>query len=379
MRCVLSWWRAFPLALLLLAVTGSSAFAKPKVAVLGLEVTGTIDQPSTKVASELTEGLRSRAKGGNGPYLLAPNSDRELIDEKLIRQCDAEAPGCMADIGRDLGADVLIYGKLEKVSSGYRATLHVLDVKKKTHEKEMTVTLPGGTGGDSVRTLAKQAYADLVGGAAPAGGTVIVTSNVPTGSVLIDDEVKDSLSSGSATIVLAEGRYQLAIEADGYRRKEISVLVKSGDTITETLELVAVKPGGTSTFNVWKPLFYTGLIATLALGSYSTYAWASMNSEGEALRATRISGRPGDITQTDCDNAGDIVEASGTSHFQAACDYQSKHTITLIGAVVAGVATVGTGYMAFGRGKSKSKESSTIAITPVLGVDGAGATVRLDW
>ena len=40
------------------------------------------------------------------------------------------------------GDGVLIYGKLEKTSDGYRAKLHVLDVRKKTHGKEMTVSVP---------------------------------------------------------------------------------------------------------------------------------------------------------------------------------------------------------------------------------------------
>src|SRR5690606_39007245 len=118
--------RALPLALLLLVLAGSSALARPKVAVLGLEVTGTIDQASTTVARELTEGLRSRARSGDGPYQLAPNSNRELIDEKLIKQCDDEAAACMAEIGQEVGADFLIYGRVAKEGAGYRVTLHVL-------------------------------------------------------------------------------------------------------------------------------------------------------------------------------------------------------------------------------------------------------------
>ena len=104
----------FALALVLLALGAATASAKPKVAVLGVEVTGTIDQASTGVAHDLTEGMRSRSRQGNGPYQLAPNSDRELIDEKVLKNCDSEGPLCMSDIGKDIGADILIYGKLEK-------------------------------------------------------------------------------------------------------------------------------------------------------------------------------------------------------------------------------------------------------------------------
>lgn len=73
-----------------------------------------------------------------------------------------------------------------------------------------------------------------------------------------------------------------------------------------------------------------------------------------------------------------VVESTPTSHLAAACDCPSTHQLKLIAAIVAGVATVGTGYMAFGRG-TKAKEAPALAITPVIGLDSAGATVRLAW
>src|SRR5690349_4640864 len=85
----------------LVALTGSTALAgKPTVAILGLEVvdpSGNIDAQSTQVAKEITEGLRNRAKAGSGPYQLVVGGDKELIDEKLIHNCDTEAIPCMAE------------------------------------------------------------------------------------------------------------------------------------------------------------------------------------------------------------------------------------------------------------------------------------------
>src|SRR4051812_36690842 len=122
-RALSSSW----LALVLVALMATTALAnKPTVAVLGLEVidpSGNIDQTSTTVAHDLTEGLRSRAKVPSGPYQLQPGSDKELIDEKLIKNCDTEALACMVAIGKDLGAEYLMYGRLEKKPDGYVVTI----------------------------------------------------------------------------------------------------------------------------------------------------------------------------------------------------------------------------------------------------------------
>ena len=239
-------------ALTLLTVTlvllfCGTASAKPKVAVLGLEVTGTIDQQSTGVAHDVTEGLRQKARSGGGnPYQLASSSDRELIDEKVLKNCDSEGPLCMSDIGKDIGTDFLIYGKLEKTPDGYRAKLHVLDVRKKTHEKEMTVSVPSGTNSDVVRTIAKKAYSDLVGGGGPPIGTLVITANVDAGTVFIDDEQNIAVEGGKATIQLPEGRYRVAVESPGKRRKEKSITIASGEQLSESFELDARGGGGGS-------------------------------------------------------------------------------------------------------------------------------------
>src|SRR3954469_11140834 len=187
----------FGLALVLLALGAGTAAAKPKVAVLGVEVTGTIDQTSTGVAHDLTEGMRARARQGSGPYQLAPNSDRELIDEKVLKNCDSEGPLCMSDIGKDIGADILIYGKLEKTPDGYKLTVNVLDVRKKTKEKQSDVSVPSTAKGDAVRTIAKKAYGDLVGaGQTAATGTVAISANVDGGTVFVDDDQNTQVVDG---------------------------------------------------------------------------------------------------------------------------------------------------------------------------------------
>ena len=83
------------LALALGGVSGRAwAGGKPPIAILGLEVYDNgsgIDPETTRAAKDLTEALRDRAKAGTGPYTPV-GGEKELIDEKLINNCDSEAP-----------------------------------------------------------------------------------------------------------------------------------------------------------------------------------------------------------------------------------------------------------------------------------------------
>src|SRR4051812_12684655 len=99
---ILRGFRLTCLSLLLVISAGSAAVAKPNMVVLGLEVidgSGTPTQADTLMAQELTAGLRSKPKSGTGTYQAPQNSDKELIDEKLLKNCDDEKPACMAAIG----------------------------------------------------------------------------------------------------------------------------------------------------------------------------------------------------------------------------------------------------------------------------------------
>src|SRR4051812_26628198 len=127
----------------------ASAGGKPPIAILGLEVYDNgsgIDPDTTKAAKELTAALRDRAKAGTGPYVPVPGGDKELIDEKLLNNCDSEAAVCMAAIGTELGAEVLMYGKIEKSAQGgqtiYKISIKLLNVARKQLANSTVETLP---------------------------------------------------------------------------------------------------------------------------------------------------------------------------------------------------------------------------------------------
>src|ERR1700742_53220 len=118
--------------MVLVLVLGGQAWAGSKIAVLGLEVrdSGTgIDPETTKVAKDLTFALRQRAATNAFNVSPAPNGDKELIDEKLLNNCDSEAAVCMEKIGSDLGADLLLFGKIEKGTGGNGLAIYKVDLK----------------------------------------------------------------------------------------------------------------------------------------------------------------------------------------------------------------------------------------------------------
>lgn len=375
------------LAMLVLALGARTASAKPKIAVLGIEVTGAIDQASTGAAHDLTEGLRSKAKQGNGPFQLAPNSDRELIDEKVLKNCDSEGPLCMSDIGRDINTDVLIYGQLAKSGDGYSAKLFVLDVRRRSREKELTVRIPGSASSDAVRAIAKKAYTDLVGGGAPPAaepGTLTIEANVDSGTVFVDDEQKETLQNGKATLQLPEGRYSVAVESPGRRRKAIEVTITGGESTTETFQLASRGGGQRPTY--WKPLFGASVGLAIVMAGVS---WFELNQARDGILSVSDSAQTrsgGALTQDACwdDFVGDNVDKA---KFEDTCGKYRLHKIAYGGAILFGVVALGTGYMAFihkpaeSTPKTSSRKSlrDRIAITPLISPETQGAVLDLTW
>src|SRR5256885_11482732 len=115
---------------LLLAATVAHA-ADPNVAVLGIEP---VDVPE-QLSQAVTDALRQRAASTAG-IRVVPGKD--LVEMKMIFGCDGEQATCMAQAGRSLGADKLLYGTLKKATkngSHVVAALKLLDVNTGVIEK----------------------------------------------------------------------------------------------------------------------------------------------------------------------------------------------------------------------------------------------------
>jgi hypothetical protein len=388
-----SRWGAGPIALLIVVLGASTALARPKVAVLGLEVKGgtsAIDKTSTSIAHELTEGLRARA----GPYSLAPKSDRELIDQKLIKNCDDEGTACMAAIGTGLGADFIIYGRVEKESDGYTATMHLLDVAKQARLNTIAVPVPAGTEGDEARAMAKKAYADLIGAREEvATGILVIKSNAEGGKVLLDDQGQGRVENGIATVTnLGEGRYTLAIEAKGMHRKEVTVVVRNDETTTESVMLAPIVDDDDDGVpsNPWKPAFGVSGALALGLGVVSLYAYVHTHGVLTDQVRTGTTTKDGkDVTPSDCGgtSAAHLI-TSGRDHVNELCTWYHVNIYTGIAAGVLGAGTVVFGYLAYirtpsdrGTARTASRHPRTpqVSWTPIVSPEVTGGSLQIAW
>jgi hypothetical protein len=382
---------------LLLVGWGTKAWAgKPPIAILGLEVydNGTgIDPETTKAARDVTAALRERARVPSGPYALVLGGDKELIDEKLLNNCDSEAPACMATIGSELGAELLMYGKIEKAAQNgqtiYKVSIKLLNVGRKQLASSTVETIPTAeASGVRVSTHAKTWYSKLAT-VSVGGGSVTVRANIDRGTVLLDDDVKGNLASGMVTFGgLPEGRHTLAIEAKDYQRYETAITIRNGETLQHSATLIempkkglvrateppisiegtiAAKPRS----NPWKPVFYGAVVLDAGAIGYTIYQWRKA-----------VDAAPASTSDADCN--GTINDAA----LKRACDHNEKNKIGFVVSSVLGAAVVGSFFMAFvrhsGDGESRSasgrhRKRREIAITPIVTPDGGGATLRVDW
>ncbi|TMQ14650.1 MAG: PEGA domain-containing protein [Deltaproteobacteria bacterium] len=386
---------------LLVLGAGGRAWAggKPPIAILGLEVWdngGGIDPETTRAAKELTTALRDRAKAGTGPYTPVQGGEKELIDEKLLNNCDTEANTCMAAIGNELGAEVLMYGRIwvdKPVQTGqgtYKVSLKLLNVGRKQLANSMVETLPiTESTGSKASAHARAWYSKLV--EAVTGGTLAIKANIDRGTVIVDEDARGTLASGRLSVSgLSEGRHTLAIEAKDYQRYETSVTVRTGETTVHGVTMVEMSkrppPGPPETIsregtvtsrgktNYWKPTFY----ATTALGvAAGTFTYLSYRSQKDAAK-----GLTGNESNSGCDGA-----TSGA--FENSCKYYKRQVIGWVGVGVFGAAAITSFYMAYFRGGGSEADTKSatgghrkhreLVVAPVVTPNGGGATLKFDW
>ncbi len=399
--------------LLLLLSMGGKAFAgKPQIAILGLEidVNSGVDPETTRAAKDLTAALRDRAKAGTGPYLPSPSGDKELIDEKLLKNCDNEAAACMADIGKDLNAEVLMYGKLEKAGNQYKVSIKLLNVPKKQLVNSIVETIPiGQASGVSATTHARTWYSKLVG--ASTGGTLVVKANIDRGTVILDEDVRGNLSSGAVTIPnVPEGRHTLAIEAKDYQRYETQITMHDGETVSHGATLVELSkhqptpPGTTEAIstegtidhphkgNIWKPVAIGAGVVEAGSIAFLAYSYIQERNNASNIHAMN---HIGDVTESDCGHlTPDTIGADGKNPvvynkgaFDSACRYSRYEKYGWVATSVFGVVLAGSLVMAFIKSDTPTERQAVgprrkkrdLAITPIVTPDGGGATLRFDW
>jgi len=232
--------RAVAICLGVLLVAGGAARAdKPRIAVLGLEVVrgpnGAVDPGAQLIAREVTRELRLRVQSPACPYAMAPNSSKELLDEKLLMSCETEAVDCMVVIAAGLASDAMLYGRVDRRGEGFRISLKLLDVRRRVIQPAID-DMPGGGG---VTGAARRLYRRLIGDGPTGDGKLFVKARSETGAairggtVIVDDEPRGQLVGGKLTVTgVGEGRHSVAINVGGFRRFEEIVTLRGGEQAT---------------------------------------------------------------------------------------------------------------------------------------------------
>lgn len=409
--------RALSLTCLVLAVLGGSAWAgKPTIGVLGLEVvdsSGTPTPADTQVAHELTVELRNRAQLGSGPYTLQPGADKELIDEKLLSNCDTEDKVCMSSIGTNLNVDKLLFGKIEKQGKAYSVTLKLLDAKHKQWEKSVpNVLIPlSQASGASLKSWAKKIYGDMTGSGSSTGTIVVRVANADRGTILINHEARGNITNGSGQVSgLEEGKYSLEIESQGFKPYSQEVTVHGdSQTIPVTLDKVdsggdnGIGPGGTGPIgpgegvvdhgggsngsSTWRKVFYGSVAVGLAGGGLWIGGKHVIDAASDRLCAIGGYSDP-KFGMPQCQN----VPSDSAAAIQHENDRGDKgRLMTYIGGATA-IAAGGLALVALYEGFIAKHGSTTehamrghrvhrdrFVVTPIVSPDGGGATLQLSW
>lgn len=231
-------WLGFGLVALALGlVAPASARAESdsgSVAVLGLEA---IDVPAA-LADDISEQLRQRVTASRDMHLV---SGKDLIEVKLVFSCADEAASCMAQAGKSLDAQKLIYGSIKKVGDDYALWLKMFDVHKAKIDTWLTETIakknadPAG-----VKAAAGRWFAKLTGRPFNAG-TVQVSSNLFGAKVFLDGNPVGITGEQPLTIPdVAPGKHELSAERSGFATAKQQFMVAAQATVPVTLTLQAL-------------------------------------------------------------------------------------------------------------------------------------------
>lgn len=229
MSCHSSVLRRLLVVAAVLGVSSSAAaVAETSVTVLGIEH---VDVPDT-LAHQLTDALRQRAAAAG--VRVVPGKD--LIEIKMIFSCESEAPACMAQAGKTLGADKLLYGTLKKArGSNVVVSLKVFDVRTGAVEKAVNETVSKRElAAGSVSLSASRWFGALV--EVETKPVLTVTSDPPNAAVTVD-----GAQMGRTPVTLrdlAPGAHVVGVSAPGRLPASRTVELRPGDTseIALTLE-----------------------------------------------------------------------------------------------------------------------------------------------
>jgi hypothetical protein len=207
------------------ALPAAALAADAPVAVLGIEAS---EGAPDGLAISLTDALRQRITSTKG-FRLVPG--RDLVEVKLVFSCPDEAPSCMAQAGKSLGATKLIFGSVKKsAGESYVVTLKMLDANRGIVDgwvaEQITKAQASGPG---IRGPVQKWFATLTGQGG--AGVIKVRGDVIGASVAVDGTPSGTIGTDDLLIPgVTAGKHDVTITKPGYNPVRRDVLVASGET-----------------------------------------------------------------------------------------------------------------------------------------------------
>jgi hypothetical protein len=207
------------------------------VAVLGIEASEGVPD---SMAVGVTEALRQRMSVLPGYHLI---QGRDLVEVKLVFSCPDEAPACMSQAAKSLGASRLVFGSIKKAGpDAFDVTLKLFDADKAVVESWTADQLSRAqSSGPALRAPAQKWIATLTGEALP--GTLHLQGGVVGAAVAVDGVAAGVMGAGGLTIAsVAAGKHEIVVTKPGYQPAKKSVILASGDRRDVAIELVPEGP-----------------------------------------------------------------------------------------------------------------------------------------
>lgn len=201
------------------------------MAVLGFEA---LEGAPDNVATEITDALRQRVAATKGYQLV---QGKDLVEVKLVFSCPDEAPACMSQAGKSMGATKVIFGNVKRAGTDYQVTLKLLDVGKAAVETWATEAVPRKRAEPAAfRSLAPVWLAKLSG--RNAGGSLQIRANIQGAAVSLDG-TRVGVTTDRPVVIsdVAPGRHEVAVEKEGYTTTKQEFSLAAGQSLPLRLAL----------------------------------------------------------------------------------------------------------------------------------------------
>ncbi|MDY0062170.1 MAG: PEGA domain-containing protein [Myxococcota bacterium] len=217
------WGRQLLAVAILLGVglPEASASVPRRVAVLGLEV---VDLPA-RLAEQATAAVRNQISTLPGLILVARDAVG-LGEAALTFSCIDEAPACLALVGKELGAQLLVYGRLRSHRQQAHLVLHAVDTAtgQELATEESIVDLPLVQEG-----AARLSSLLFSSERSPSQGRIGLAVMQAGAHIYLDDRLVDQAPLATP-LAVDPGVHRLRVSLEGFETAELTVQVAGGET-----------------------------------------------------------------------------------------------------------------------------------------------------